>query len=417
MPANGSILTMAPMTDSIPGPWWFLALLLYTTFVLHILAVNAVAGVAFITLFSRLRTLISSANRKTISSMEEVALRVQASLLPKGVALLVNLAVPVLLFVQVLYGMFIYSSSILMALYWISIMLVVMAAYYGLYINTATRTLSGNARTAALFFSVLLLMANAFILVNNTVLMQSPPLWSAYAHTSGGTLLALADPQVLPRWLHALLSCVAVGGLCIAVPANRRLKHTATERIPDPLQEHAEARTRQGLLWFSAATFLQLPVGSWFLLSLPKEQQMLFMGGHLPSTILFAASLLLLIFALFSAHKRRPLHAAAATILMVAFMGGMRHFLRSSYLDPYYAPLMRDFVLGPVLFFAAALLITTIIIVMAARAYSKGNGPAEEADIMLKGENAAPIRELATCRETDAGTDTGQDPAQSGGGS
>lgn len=400
--ASGSDFTLAPLASAVPGPWWLLAAILYVAFVLHILLVNAVVGVAFITLAARVRALIRPlpGNGDT-ASMKEASLRIQASLLPKGVALLVNLAVPALLFVQVLYGAFFYSSSILMALYWIFVMLVVMTAYYGLYVNTATRVLSGNARTFALFLSVLLLAGNAFILVNNATLMQSPSLWQAYAENSGGTLLALADPQVIPRWLHALLSCVAVGGLCIAVPANMHLKSLVREYAPAPAQAHALARVGAGLIWFASATALQLPVGLWFFMALPRELRLLFMGGHSLATVLFAGSLLLLGFALFSAHRRRPSRAAVATVLMVFFMAGMRHILRDAYLGPYLDSTTRPFMAGPFVFFLAALVLTVLLLAVCVRAYRRGSAIPRGLEVEMAGEDAAPVRELASCPEPD----------------
>jgi predicted permease len=45
----------------------------------------------------------------------------------------INLAVPPLLFAQVLYGRALYTSSVLIGLYWISIIGLLMLAYWLLY--------------------------------------------------------------------------------------------------------------------------------------------------------------------------------------------------------------------------------------------------------------------------------------------
>ena len=45
----------------------------------------------------------------------------------------VNLGIPPLLFLQTLFGQFLYSSSILMAVFWLSVVPVLIVAYYAAY--------------------------------------------------------------------------------------------------------------------------------------------------------------------------------------------------------------------------------------------------------------------------------------------
>ena len=53
--------------------------------------------------------------------------------LPMVMAFVINLGIPPLLFSQVLYGRAFYTSSVLIGAYWIAVILLLMASYYGLY--------------------------------------------------------------------------------------------------------------------------------------------------------------------------------------------------------------------------------------------------------------------------------------------
>lgn len=351
---------LVPVLDGLPGPWGLLAVLLYCSFVLHLLLVNAVVGVTAITLADRLRAGPGSPRR--------LDMRGQSVLLPKGVALLVNFAIPPFLFLQGLYGQFIYSSSVLCAVWWLSLMAVVMLAYYGLYINMAQGGISGGARTAALAFSLVLLLWAAFLLVNNNTLLQSPERWAVYGQNAHGLFLNTGDPQLIPRYLHVVLSCLAVGGLCLALPAHYR-KGRLGGNAPASEREYLRERTAGGLSCFFYATLAQLPVGGWFFLSLPAEQRKLFMGGDALAASLFFASLFLIGFALLAARRGRPLAAALPALATVFLMAGMRSVLRASLLEPYHQPDMRTLEFGPVLLFLGALAVSSFIVVRLIAAY------------------------------------------------
>ena len=361
MPISSSDPTaLIPVLDGLPGPWGLLAFLLYCSFALHLLLVNAVVGVTAITLADRLRAAPNSLRRTDMRS--------QSILLPKGVALLVNFAIPPFLFLQGLYGQFIYSSSVLCAVWWLSLMAVVMLAYYGLYINMAQGGISSGARTAALAFSLVLLLWAAFLLVNNSTLLQSPERWAVYGQNAHGLFLNAGDPQLIPRYLHVLLSCLAVGGLCLALPAHYR-KARLSDDAPPSEREYLRERTASGLSYFFYATLAQLPVGGWFFMSLPPEQRKLFMGGDALAASLFFASLFLIGFALLAARRSRPLATALPALATVFLMAGMRSALRSSLLEPYHQPDMRVIEFGPLLLFLGALAVSSFIVVRLVAAY------------------------------------------------
>lgn len=358
---------LIPSLDGLPAPWSLMALLLFVTFVLHLVLMNAVVGVAALTLLAKLRV-IAPLRVKPHGDASHGE-HPPDLLLPKGVAFVVNFGIPPFLFMQCIYGQYIYASSVQMALWWLSVMLIVMLAYYGLYINMYRGGLGRAARTTALAISVCLLLWNAFLFVNNMTLLQNPANWAAYAHNASGTLLNTADPQVLPRYLHVVLSCLAVGGLALAVPAawslGRMAKQGGDPKDALPLLENK----RRALRWFFYATLAQLPVGAWFFMALPQEQRAAFMGGDGLGTTLFAASIAVTALCLVSSWREKAWATIWGALLAIAMMAGMRTILRSSMLEPYYAPHMREFDLGPLLLFGGALVLSFAALFWLARVY------------------------------------------------
>jgi hypothetical protein len=118
--------------------------------------------------------------------------------------------------------------------------------------------------------------------------------------------------------------------------------------------------------WFSLATLAQLGVGSWFLVSLPREAMLQFMGrSPLPTASLvigLAGALLGLAFG----FGRRVWPAVWTTVGTVAVMAVVRTQLRSFLLDPYVPPEGVEVVFQrvPLLVFLSAL--GVVLLVMAA---------------------------------------------------
>ena len=395
--------SLIPVVDSIPGPLGLLSVLLFATFILHLLLMNAVVGVAAITFTRKLRALMGakrgrkppddgagvsevdipvSTERGTLRARLEFT---QDTLLPKGVALTVNLGIAPFLFMQCLYAQYIYVSSVLMAQWWLAVMLIVMLAYYGTYLNMSTGGLSDRSRTIALGLSLLLLLLNAFLFVNNMTLLQQPERWTAYAAEAGGSFLNFMDPQVPPRYLHVVLSCLAVGGLCLALPEEHALR--AARAGNNGERERHERKKRAALSWFLWASVFQVPIGLWFFLALDKPQQQLFMGGSVTATALLAVSGLLLIAALYCAWTRRAYAAAAALLPVIVCMAGMRDMLRKSLLAPYYDVTPRPFEAGPVLLFAGCLAVSAVILYRLGKIYLRDK--AEETALLPDAGDAA----------------------------
>ena len=115
---------LLPSPDAIPAPWgWFQALLLLTFFC-HILLMNVMLGTACIALADHFGT----GGERAAESHR------LAGALPFTIAFAVNFGVAPLLFVQVLYGQFVYVSSILMASFWLAVIALLIAAYAAAYL-------------------------------------------------------------------------------------------------------------------------------------------------------------------------------------------------------------------------------------------------------------------------------------------
>ncbi|WP_051257738.1 hypothetical protein [Desulfovibrio cuneatus] len=244
------IQAFLPYAAPIPGPAGWIEVLSFITFTAHLLLMNALVGTLLLAVL-RWRSPHAAVRQNLEDSLP---------MLPKGVALTVNLAVPPLLFLQVLYGRFFYSGSIIQSVWWLGIMLLVMMAYYGLYLAAAKE----NGRRFVLGIATCLLLLTAFILTANAALVLNPQVWPNWLPERASALLLAGAGTVVPRFLHSLLACMAVGGLCLAGLATLRQNKGIAGQEP---------AITQGLAWFRHATLGQLAVGTWYFFSLTPQQQ------------------------------------------------------------------------------------------------------------------------------------------------
>ena len=305
---------LIPSADNIPVAWGWFEVLKLVTFVCHLLLMNAVFGGA---VFALLRGNSSGAGPQL------------AKRLPTTLALTVNLGVPPLLFVQVLYGQFLYTAAILSAVYWMLLIALVMIAYGLLYVY-AGRLKSASAgplSALALPVAVCFLLATSFILTNIMSLAIRPEGWTQYFQNPHGTILNLGDPTLFPRWLHFVFAALATGGL-----------FTALLNFRDTGSEAAKARTIMGMKWFTHVSLIQVAVGLWWLMALPREVMLLFMGGSALHTAVFLVALGADVAVLVLGFMGRVVSATAALVLTVAVMAGMRELVRMAYLGQYFHP-------------------------------------------------------------------------------
>jgi hypothetical protein len=203
-----------PAVDPIPlpAPIWLLKLLHIVTLSLHFVAVQMLLG-------GLLLAVLLSLFRGSPSSL--VAARALARQLTVVMTFVINLAVPPLLFSQVLYGRALYTSSVMIGLYWISIIGLLMLTYWLLYRFTA-RLEAGKAAWWVGLSAWLLAGSIARLLSSNMTLMLRPEVWSRmYSASSSGAYLPTGDPTLTPRWLLMIAGGLFIGGLWLLYLAGR----------------------------------------------------------------------------------------------------------------------------------------------------------------------------------------------------
>lgn len=320
--------TPVPHIDPIaaPGPLWLLRMLLLLTFFLHLLFMNTLLGgtaVAFVCGVHRNRSPFAAQLGRELGHV-----------LPVVFAFTITLGVAPLLFVQVIYGHLLYASSILMAVPWLGIIALVLLAYYGVYYFSLRGTNYRASTIAVLGVAGLLLAAVAHIYTNNFTLMLAPGRWlSLYRQHPSGWNMNWADATVFPRYLHMVLGALAVAGLYVVVNGLRK-------------RESAYGRwlIERGAQLFVAPTVLNYVVGLWFLLRLPADVRMAFLGRNGFATALLGIGVLLslaaIVHLILARSNKSPVRQAVIGIgggvLTVAVMVVMRDILRN-------ASIARDF--------------------------------------------------------------------------
>jgi hypothetical protein len=203
-----------PAVDPIPlpAPIWLFKLLHVVTLSLHFVTVEMLlGGLLLAVLLSLFRT----------TPVALVTARALARRLTVVMTFVINLAVPPLLFAQVLYGRALYTSSVLIGLYWISIIGLLILAYWLLYQFSARLEAGKHAWWAGLS-AWLLAGFIARLLSTNMTLMLRPEVWRGmYSASAAGAYLPTGDPTLEPRWLTMMAGGLFIGGLWLVYLAGR----------------------------------------------------------------------------------------------------------------------------------------------------------------------------------------------------
>ena len=317
----------------LPAPVWLLRTLLLLTFFLHVLFMNCLLGGAAVALVCTLRRQSSAFSARLAGDL--------GRLLPSVFAFTITLGVAPLLFLQVMYGQFLYASSILIGVPWLAIIAMVVLAYYGVYFFSMTSAKTQGheqkgSTTVVLALVVLLLATVAFVYSNNFTLMLAPERWlNLYHSNAGGWNLNWLEPSLLPRYLHFVLGALAVFGLGLVVLGLRQ-----------PVDEYRQWLIEQGSSLFTGTTLLNFGVGFWFLVKLPGPVRLAFVGGNGFATALLGVGMLLPLAAvahliMAKASKSPKLQRVIGVkfgLLTVAVMVVMRDVLRNLALAPHFSP-------------------------------------------------------------------------------
>lgn len=207
-----------PAVDPIPlpAPVWLMKFLSHVTLALHFSAVMILVGSLVLVIFHNFRGASRSDGDATSTSFT-IARR-----LPVLMTFVINLGVPPLLFAQVLFGRAIYSSSVLIAVMWISVIFLVMLDYWVLYRIVAAIE-KGRAGWPLGVGALLVTMGIGQIYSMNMTLMLRPEVWAEmYAKSPQGLQGVHGDPTMMPRWLFVMCGGLIFGGLWAVLLSNMR---------------------------------------------------------------------------------------------------------------------------------------------------------------------------------------------------
>lgn len=210
-------MTPFPASDPIPlpAPVWLFKVLHNLTLTVHLAAVDLLLGGLIIGL-----VLAALGRARGMRDMTQASGMI-AHRLPTVMALLINLGVPPLLFSQVLYGRALYTSSVLIGAYWLSVIFLLMASYYGLYYS-AKRADARRPWTTTGLAALILVLTIAFIYSNNMTLMLRPQAWAEmYRNSPSGVQWNTADPTLWPRWFFFVSGSLPGAGAALMLLAQR----------------------------------------------------------------------------------------------------------------------------------------------------------------------------------------------------
>jgi hypothetical protein len=279
----------------VPAPFWFVQFFKALGFALHAVPMNLWYAGLLVALWLHVRG--SDQARHFASRLLQQ--------MPVIIAFGVNLGIVPLLFVQLAYYKVFYPATILMAWFWLAIIVLLIPAYYGVYIyalglrnepqfvsrfrdETKPSPPFRNSLTGWKFvagwLSALLFLAIGFLFANGLSLMDHverwPELWksSGEAGTAWGTALNVGDPTLWPRWLlmFGLALCTTAAWLVFDAAwlarksrdcpnfrqsENGTVPLAASNTADEAYEKWAWSFGRKlytfGMMWFAAA-------GSWY---------------------------------------------------------------------------------------------------------------------------------------------------------
>ena len=311
----------------LPAPAGLLAVLLVLFFLLHILFVNFMVGGSILTLYYELK----GRKNKIYDNLAHAIGRT----ITANKSLAVVLGVGPLLAINTLYTVYFYSANALTGHVWILIVPLVAGAFLLTYLHKytwhvlekykAAHIAIGASATAVFLFVPLIFLTN----IN---LMLFPDKWLVVK----GFFSALALPNVLPRYIHFMLACLALTGLFL-VWLFRRADNDNIEAIGLP----RAALIRMGYRWAFWPTLLQFFAGPLVLLTLPPVSDHAIGTFAVPTLIgafLAIFATLLMYLELKSPDDRigkRFTITALLILVVIGFMGTGRHLYREAAIAPH----------------------------------------------------------------------------------
>ncbi len=251
-----------PALDPIPlpAPVWIFVALHTLTLILHFVSLQLlVGGLAFATIWGWY------GRRRSDERLTEAS-KLVGRKLPIVMTYVINLGVPPLLFAQVLYGRALYTSSILIGLWWIGVIFLLMAGYSALYLMIRGYD-SGRGVTAVGVAGLLVVLMIGMVYSTNMSLMLRPDTWATiYRESPTGTSFHTGDHAVFPRWLFMMLGGGVAGGAGLLLLA----------LVKDRSEDLRAFLNRWGGRCVTIFAALQIVVGLWAYKAQPEAVRALY---------------------------------------------------------------------------------------------------------------------------------------------
>jgi hypothetical protein len=313
-----TIAVVPNYTEMLTAPAVIFQFLYVFTFLLHIIFVNLTLGGIFSILLCKY--IYKTYNDSVYNSIAHDLSFINTY----NISLTVTTAIAPLLFIQILYDKFFYSSSIIIAYYWLSIIFAIIIAYYFNYIYKYKlfylkfRIAGGTIFMVIVF---ILFLYTTFMLVSNTLLSVNPEIWKEQYKN----INFLNITTIIPRYLHFLIGSIALNGIFICIYSKAR--KSLNENI----------KTKMFILgknMFIYATLLQFIVGFWFLFSHKKMIWLNIVQGY--GLILIILTVLFSLYIIYLFIKNGSLLLITIFgILTLILMVILRRLTEVYYLEPY----------------------------------------------------------------------------------
>ncbi|MGA1847309.1 hypothetical protein [Deferribacter abyssi] len=318
-----NILNYIPAPDVSPlpsHPYIFIFFLVVTLFI-HFLFMNLTLGGSIMIIIAKYFAKIKGNNNYN-KIAEEIGW-----LNTFNISLTVTTGVAPLLFLQILYGQFFYTSSILLSWKWLFVLLAIIIAYYFYYLykfKPSYIKFTGGKGFIFIILATILFLYVALMLVTNTLVSMQPELWKKIYL---GKISAFSAKTLWLRFFHFIFAAIAFSGAFYMLYAKLRKSYD---------KELSDTMYKLGKYTFFIPTLTQLFIGTWFLISHPVNyyvnvSTMIFLT--LGITMAFIPVFLII------TKKENEKIVFGFTSLSVLFMVLVRRFIEVSYFSKYFNPL------------------------------------------------------------------------------
>lgn len=326
---TSEIKLIIPAIDSVPlmGHPLLEKILLVFTFILHMIPMNIMLGAVILAILLKSQKLLKYGDYERAYRLYRDILK----LLPTCLSLTITFGVAPLLFLQALYAPLFYTSTILMAPFWLMILAFIMSTYYIFYLLGWTdEKILKPLRLPLLIAAFAGLLYAAFMYGANNSLMQAPAKFhSIYNSTFYGLYVYLGDINIILRFLHVIFGAVMIASVTLL--AISYFKKDADENFA----AYSAAYLRPAFL---AAFALQATTGLVMLFAQKPEIFAALTGASPAMTIVLWTGVTAAFAQAFFAHLKSPkifkkwnvVSLVASSALTLILMAVVRDFIRDS---------------------------------------------------------------------------------------